>query len=163
MEQWHQELHNNTSPDDVADARAKIVIQLTFCDHLNEENRRDLVFLDLAIESHAHPLIGSTHGVGHDGTLWSHFAAIKAAAMALKCSEVGLHTEGELDRAIHDLNTVIDSLGREGESHGFGLRAAAGMTITRNVLTEIINRYANSLGPLSKCLGISFGADKPII
>lgn len=148
---------------DVADARDKLVKQVTFSTHLNDENRRDLVFLDLAIESEARRLIESTHGAGHDGTLWSHLAAIKAAALALKCSETGLHTEGELERAIRDLNAVIERLGHEGESHDVGLRAAAGMTIMRNALTDIIDRYASSLGPLSKCLGIAFGADKAII
>ena len=120
---------------DVADASAKLVSQLTFYDHLNYEDRRDLVFLDLAFESESRRLIESTHGVGHDGTLWLHLAAIKAAAMALQCFEAGLHTEGEFDRAIHELNTVFDRLVREGESHDVGLRAATGMTIMRNSLT----------------------------
>ena len=148
---------------DVADTRQKLGRQVTFSNHMNDENRRDLVFLDLAIESEARRLLESTHGTGHDGTLWSHLAAIKAAALALKCSETGLKTEGELDRAIHDLNAVIDRLGHEGESHDVGLRAAAGMIIMRNALTDIIDRYNSSLGPLSKCLGMAFGADKVII
>lgn len=148
---------------DVADARGKVGEQVLSSDSLNDENRRDLIFLDLAIESEARRLLESTHGQGHDGTLWSHLAAIKAAALALKCSETGLKTEGELNRAIHDLNAVIDRVGHEGESHDVGLRAAAGMTIMRNALTDIVDRYAQRLGPLSNCLGQAFGADKSII
>lgn len=148
---------------EVADARSKVSQQVIWSNNLNDENRRDLVFLDLAIESEARRLLESTHGTGHDGTLWSHLTAIKAAARALKCSEAGLTTEGELDRAIHDINAVIERLGHEGESHDVGLRAAAGMMIMRNALTDIIDRYAYKLGPLSKCLGAAFGADKPIV
>lgn len=148
---------------EVAKVRTSLSRQIIFSDHLNDENRRDLIFLDLAIESEGRRLLESTHGTGHDGTLYSHLSAIQSAAAALKCSEAGLRTEGELDRAIHDLNAVIDRLGRQGESHDVGLRAAAGMTIMRNALTDIVDRYALKLGALSKCLGMAFGAEKHII
>lgn len=148
---------------EVADARTHVSKQVVWSESLNDENRRDLVFLDLALESEARRLLEATHGAGHDGTLWSHLTAIKAAAMALKCSELGLKTEGELDRAVHDINAVIERLGHAGESHDVGLRAAAGMMIMRNALTDIIDRYAQKLGPLSKCLGAAFGADSHIV
>lgn len=148
---------------EVADARTNVGKQVIWSESLNDENRRDLVFLDLALESEARRLLESTHGTGHDGTLWSHLTAIKAAATALKCSEAGLKTEGELDRAIRDVNAVIERLGREGESHDVGLRAAAGMMIMRNALTDIIDRYAQKLGSLSKCLGTAFGAESTIV
>lgn len=147
----------------VAHARSQVFNQVTFSNSLNDEERRDMIFLDLAIESEARRLLESTHGLGHDGTLWSHLTAIRAAAAALKCSEAGQRTEGELDRAMHDMNAVIDRLGRQGESHDVGLRAAAGMTIMRNALTDIVDRYAQKLGPLAKCLGIAFGTDKNIV
>lgn len=147
----------------VAHARSRISNQVVFSEHLNDEQRRDMVFMDLAIESEARRLLEATQGLGHDGTLWSHLVAIRAAATALKCSESGLATEGELDRAIHEMNAVVDRLGRQGESHDVGLRAAAGMTIMRNALTAIVDRYAKKLGPLSKCLGIAFKADEHII
>eukprot|EP00177_Eucheuma_denticulatum_P006207 GFKZ01011322.1.p1 GENE.GFKZ01011322.1~~GFKZ01011322.1.p1 ORF type:complete len:1339 (+),score=210.60 GFKZ01011322.1:272-4288(+) len=147
----------------VAHARDSVCKQVTFSDYLNDEQRRDMIFLDLAIESEARRLLEGTHGLGHDGTLWSHLTGIRAAAAALKCSEAGLVTEGELQRAIHDLIAVIERVGQQGESHDVGLRAAAGMNIIRNVLTAIIDRYANKLGPIAKCLGLAFGADKAII
>lgn len=147
----------------VAHARDAVCKQVTFSEHLNDEQRRDMIFLDLAIESEARRLLESTHGGGHDGTLWSHLIAIKAAAASLKCSEAGLRTEGELERAIHDMVSVIERLEHQGESHDIGLRAAAGMTIMRNALTDIIDRYARRLGPIAECLGLAFKADKGII
>lgn len=147
----------------VAHARDAVVKQVTFSEYFNDEQRRDMIFLDLAIESEARRLLESAHGIGHDGTLWSHLTAIRAAAASLKCSETGLRTEGELERAIHDLVSVIERLEHQGESHDIGLRAAAGMTIIRNALTDIIDRYARSLGSIAKCLGLAFKADKGII
>lgn len=147
----------------VAHARDSVCKQVTFSSHLNDEQRRDMIFLDLAIESEGRRLLEACNGVGHDGTLWSHLTAIRASAAALKCSEAGLHTEGELERAIHDMNAVIDRLGKQGESHDVGLRAAAGMTVMRNALTDIIDRYAMKLGPIAKCLGLAFGAEKAIV
>lgn len=147
----------------VVHARRTVSDQVTFSGSLNDEQRRDMIFLDLAIESEARRLLEATQGLGHDGTLWSHLTAIRAAAGALKCSETGQRTEGELDRAMRDMNAVIDRLGRQGESHDVGLRAAAAMTIMRNALTDIVDRYAQKLGPLAKCLGLAFGTDKNII
>lgn len=148
---------------EVSIARTRLHRQITESDSLNDENRRDLIFLDLALESEARRQLESAHGDGHDGTLWSHLTAIVSAATSLKCSEAGQKTAGELDRAIHDINAVIERLGSEGESHDVGLRAAAGMTIMRNALTDIVDRYALQLGPLSKCLGMAFGAEKAVI
>lgn len=148
---------------EVAIARTKVCDHIIGCNSLNDENCRDLIFLDLALESEGRRLLESTHGTGHDGTLWSHLTAIKAAATSLKCSEAGLKTAGELERANHDINAVIERLGQEGESHDVGLRAAAGMTIMRNALTDIVDRYAQKLGPLSKCLGTAFHAENAII
>lgn len=147
----------------VAHARKRVCDQIVFSNGLNDEQIRDLIFLDLAIESEARRLLESTHGLGHDGTLWSHLIAVKAAASALKCSEAGLKTEGELDRAIRDISSVIERLGREGESHDVGLRAAAGLSVMRNALTDIVDRYALKLGPLSKCLGMAFQTSQIII
>lgn len=147
----------------VAHARTGVFNQVTFSEHLSDEQRRDLIFLDLAMESEARRLLEASHGIGHDGTLWSHLTSIRAAAAALKISEAGQTTEGELDRAIRDMVAVTDRLGRQGESHDVGLRAAAAMTIMRNALTDIVDRYAHKLGPIARCLGIAFETDKNII
>lgn len=147
----------------VAHARKGVANQVTFSDHLSDEQRRDMIFLDLAIESESRRLLEGTHGVGHDGTLWSHLTAIRAAATALKISEAGQNTEGELDRAINDTMAVIDRLGQQGESHDVGLRAAAAMSIMRNALTDIVDRYARKLGPLAKCLGMAFHGERHIV
>ncbi len=147
----------------VAHARQSLANQLVFADWLSDDKRRDLIFLDLALESDARRCVESCDGLGHDGTLWSHLTAVRAAAASLKCSEVGLRTERELERAIHEVHTVVDRLGRQGESHDVGLRAAAALNILRNVLTEIVDRYKDHLGPLSTCLGTAFGAQKEII
>lgn len=147
----------------VAHARQALVNQLVFAEGLSDEKRRDLIFLDVALESDARRHVESCDGVGHDGTLWSHLTAVRSAAASLKCSEVGLRTEGELERAIHEVRAVVDRLGHQGESHDVGLRAAAALNILRNVLTEIVDRYKDHLGPLSTCLGTSFGAQKEII
>lgn len=147
----------------VAHAREGLVNQLVFSDWLDDEKRRDLIFLDVTLESDARRCVESAHGLGHDGTLWSHLTAVRAAATSLKCSEGGLRTEGELGRAIHEVRAVVDRLGQQGESHDVGLRAAAALNILRNVLTEIVDRYKDHLGPLSTCLGTAFGADKNII
>lgn len=147
----------------VAHARNSVFSQAVFSSSLSDEQRRDLIFLDLAIESEARRQLEMTHGVGHDGTLWSHLTSVRAAAASLKCSEAGQRTEGELERAIHETQAVIDRLGRQGESHDVGLRAAAALTIMRNTLTDIVDRYALKLGPLARCLGIAFGTDKNII
>ena len=147
----------------VAHARSNLSNQVVFSDHLNDENRRDLIFLDVAIESEARRILESTHGLGHDGTLWSHLTAIRASATALKCSSSGSPVEGDLERAVHDMNAVIQKLGEQGESHDVGLRAAAAMNIMRNALTDTIDRYTSRLGPLSKCLGLAFKADDHVI
>ncbi|PXF48990.1 Alpha-glucan water dikinase, chloroplastic [Gracilariopsis chorda] len=147
----------------VAGARKKVCDHVIFSNSLHDESRRDLIFLDLALESEARRVLESVGGVGHDGTLYSHLVAIQTAAGALMCSEAGLETEHELSRAMNDLDAVIARLGRQGESHDVGLRAAAGMNIMRNVLTEIIDRYGQRLGPVSKCLGLAFNADKNVI
>lgn len=147
----------------VANARREVCNQIIFSDSLNDEQRRDIIFLDLAIESEARRIVEATDDLGHDGTLWSHLAAIKAAATSLKSSEAGLRTEMELDRAIHDISAVIDRLGDHGESHDVGLRASAGMTIMRNVLTDIVDRYSTKLDTLSKCLGLAFNTDKNVL
>ena len=147
----------------VAHARQSLANQLVFADWLSDDKRRDLIFLDLALESDARRCVESCDGLGHDGTLWSHLTAVRAAAASLKCSEVGLRTEGELERAIHEVHAVVDRLGRQGESHDVGLRASAALNILRNVLTEIVDRYKDHLGPLSTCLGTAFGAQKEII
>lgn len=146
----------------VAHARQSLFNQLTFGE-MSDENRRDLVFLDVALESDARRCVESVDGLGHDGTLWSHLTAVRAAAASLKCSEGGLKTEGELERAMHDVRAVVDRVGRQGESHDVGLRAAAALNILRNVLTEIVDRYKDRLGPLAQCLGTAFGADKTIV
>lgn len=146
-----------------AHARDNLCKQIVFADNLDDECRRDLIFLDLALESEARRLIESADGLGHDGNLWSHLTAVRAAAHSLKCSEAGLKTEGELERAINEVRAVTDRLGRQGESHDVGLRAAAALNIIRNVLTEIVDRYTTSLGPLSKCMGMAFGADKEVV
>lgn len=129
----------------------------------NDEGRRDLIFLDLALESETRRIVESVSGAGHDGTLWSHLVSIRAAARSLKCSEAGLKTEGELERAIHEVQAVIDRLERQGESHDVGLRAAAALTILRNVVTEIVDRYEGTLGALARCLGHAFGADEDVV
>lgn len=147
----------------VSHARKGVSNQAVFAEHLSDEQRRDLIFLDLAIESEARRLLEGTYGLGHDGTLWSHLTAIRAAAAALQISESGQNTEGELSRAIHDMIAVIDRIGQQGESHDVGLRAAAAMTVMRNTLTAIVDRYAQKLGALAKCLGIAFEADKNIV
>lgn len=147
----------------VAHARNNLNNQLVFSQSLNDEQRRDMIFLDLAIESEARRLLESTNGLGHEGTLWSHLTVIRAAATALKCSESGLKTEGELDRAILDLNYVTKRLAEQGESHDVGLRASAAANIMRNALTDIVDRYALKLGSLSKCLGLAFNADKAVV
>ena len=58
----HQMLHLPTS---------NLSNQVVFSDHLNNENRRDLIFLDVTIESEARRILDSTRGLGHYGTLWS--------------------------------------------------------------------------------------------
>jgi alpha-glucan, water dikinase len=130
---------------------------------LDDHSRRDLLFLDLALESDTRRLVESVSGLGHDGTLWSHLISVRSAARSLKCSETGLKTEGELDRAIHDLQAVIDRLERQGESHDVGLRASAALTIFRNAVTAIVDRYETSLGPIARCMGMAFGAEKDVI
>jgi alpha-glucan, water dikinase len=145
-----------------ADAREKLCTQIVFggdCD----QDRRDLIFLDLALEAEARRYVESLQGDGHDGTLWSHLVTIRAASRSLKVSEAGLKTEGELDRAIHDLQAVIDRLEKQGESHDVGLRAAAALNLLRNVVTEIVDRYESSLGPIARCMGTAFGAEKGVI
>ncbi|CAN8066670.1 unnamed protein product [Agarophyton chilense] len=147
----------------VAAARKKVCEQVIFSDSLHDESRRDLIFADLALESEARRILESIGSSGHGETLYSHLVAIRATAKALKCSESGLPTEGELSRAMNDLDSVIERLGHQGESHDVGLRAAAGMNIMRYVLTAIIDRHSQRLGAVSKCLGIAFNADKHVI
>eukprot|EP00178_Gracilaria_changii_P016424 TRINITY_DN469_c0_g2_i1.p1 TRINITY_DN469_c0_g2~~TRINITY_DN469_c0_g2_i1.p1 ORF type:complete len:1345 (-),score=215.46 TRINITY_DN469_c0_g2_i1:10138-14172(-) len=147
----------------VAAARKTVCEQVNLSNSLHDESRRDLIFLDLALESEARRILESSGGFGQGGTLYSHLVSIRAAAKALKCSETGLPTEGELTRAMNDLDAVIDRLACQGESHDVGLRAAAGMNIVRNVLTSIIDRYNQRLGPVSKCLGTAFNADKQVV
>lgn len=117
----------------------------------------------MALESDARRCVESCDGLGHDGTLWSHLTAVRAAAASLKCSEVELRTEGEFERAIHEVHAVVDRLGRQGESHDVSLRAAAALNILRNELSEIEDRYEDHLGPLSTCLDTVFAALEEII
>lgn len=145
-----------------AEAREVLNSQIVF-GNADDHNRRDLIFLDIALESEARRIVESCEGVGHDGTLWSHLVSVRAASRCLKVSECGLKTEGELERAIHELQAVIDRVERQGESHDIGLRAAAALTLLRTVLTEVVDRYETSLGPLARCMGAAFEADKPII
>eukprot|EP00172_Hildenbrandia_rubra_P001632 Plantae.Rhodophyta-Hildenbrandia_rubra.ctg2205.p1 GENE.Plantae.Rhodophyta-Hildenbrandia_rubra.ctg2205~~Plantae.Rhodophyta-Hildenbrandia_rubra.ctg2205.p1 ORF type:complete len:1361 (+),score=243.71 Plantae.Rhodophyta-Hildenbrandia_rubra.ctg2205:378-4460(+) len=143
-------------------ARKALQNQVIFSEHVSDESRRDLIFLDIALESEARRAIESFGSMGHDQNLWANLASVHAAADSLGLSERGMKTEKELERASNDIRAVIDRLGTHGESHDTGLRAAAGLTIIRNVLTEIIDRFNSKLGPLSKCLGIAFGATKEI-
>lgn len=146
----------------VAHARETLTAQIIF-GGADDHNRRDLIFLDLALESETRRCVESVDGVSHDGTLWSHLVAVWSAAQSLKASETGLRTEGELDRAIHEIYAVIDRLERQGESHDIGLRAAAGLTLMRNAVTDIVDRYESSLGPLARCMGSAFGAETDIV
>lgn len=145
-----------------ADARESLNGQILF-GGAGDHDRRDLIFLDLALEAEARRYVEALDGDGHDGTLWSHLATIRSASRSLKTSEAGLKTEGDLERAIHDLQTVIDRLEKQGESHDVGLRAAASLNLLRNVVTEIVDRYEGALGPLARCMGTAFNADKAII
>jgi alpha-glucan, water dikinase len=146
----------------VAGAREALNGQIVFGGS-GDHDRRDLIFLDLALEADARRYVESSDGAGHDGTLWSHLVSIRAASRSLRASEAGLKTEGDLERAIHDLQAVIDRLERQGESHDVGLRAAAALTILRNVVTEIVDRYEGSLGPLARCMGSAFRAESSIV
>lgn len=145
-----------------ADARETLNSQIIF-GGAGDHDRRDLIFLDLALEAEVRRYVESLEGDGHDGTLWSHLVTIRAASRSLKSSEAGLKTEGELERAIHDLQAVIDRVEKQGESHDIGLRAAAALNLLRNVVTEIVDRYENSLGPLARCMGTAFAAEEGII
>jgi alpha-glucan, water dikinase len=147
----------------VAHARESLNRQIVFDSDSDDGKRRDLIFLDLALESETRRVVEGTQGVGHDGTLWSHLITVRAAARCLKASETGLKTEGELDRAIREIQSVIVRLERQGESHDVGLRAAACLTIIRNVMTEIVDRYESCLGPIARCMGSSFGASKAVV
>lgn len=145
-----------------ADAREALNGQILF-GGANDHDRRDLIFMDLALEAEARRYVEALHGDGHDGTLWSHLVTIRAASRSLKTSEAGLKTEGDLERAIHDLQAVINRVETQGESHDVGLRAAASLNLLRNVVTEIVDRYEGALGPLARCMGNAFNADKGII
>jgi alpha-glucan, water dikinase len=147
----------------VAHARESLNSQIIFDSDSDDGKRRDLIFLDLALEAETRRVVEGTQGIGHDGTLWSHLVSVRAAARSLKASEGGLKTEGELDRAVNEIQSVIDRLQREGESHDVGLRAAAGLVSLRNVVTAIVDRYETSLGPIARCMGLSFGAEKQVV
>lgn len=143
-------------------AREKVTGQIVFGGD-DDHNQRDLIFLDLALEAEARRFVESADGDGHDGTLWSHLNSVSAASRSLKVSEAGLPTEGELDRAIHDLQAVISRIERQGEGHDVGLRAAAALNHVGLILMGIIDRYESTLGPIARCMGNAFGAEKSIV
>lgn len=146
----------------VSVAREKVNGQIVFGGD-DDHNRRDLIFLDLALEAEARRFVESAEDDDHDGTLWSHLSSVSAASRSLKVSETGLETEAELERAIHDLLAVIGRIERQGEGHDVGLRAAAALNHLRNIVTAIVDRYERALGPIARCMGNAFGAEKSIV
>ena len=113
----------------VAHVRESLAQKLLYSNWMSDEKNRDLISLDVSFDSDAHRSVESSDALGNDGTFWSHLTAVRAATASLNCSEAGLHTEGELERAIYYVRAVVDLLRQQGESHSVELRAAATFSI----------------------------------
>lgn len=68
------------------------VNQLVLFDWISDEKRRELISLDVTIESDVRRCVDSADELGHDRTLWSHLTAVRAADTPMKLYEGRLST-----------------------------------------------------------------------
>lgn len=128
--------------------------------HVPDDQLRDIIFLDLALESDARRAI---EGGNYDDSLWSHLTAVRVAANGLALSMGEVDTTTVLHNIENELRQAIERIGYYGESEDVGLRAAAALNHARTCLTLVVDRYKTILGNPSEALGKAFEADKVVV
>ncbi|KAA8492664.1 Alpha-glucan water dikinase, chloroplastic [Porphyridium purpureum] len=125
----------------------------------NAEHVRDLLFLELAIDSDARRKVEGGEGA-HDSSLWTHMASMQTAAEALALSENSstFETATQLRNIARDLGEVLKQLEYYGESEDVGLRAAAAMNMARNTMTSVVDRFKTYMGGVCVAMGSGFEA-----
>ncbi|KAJ8907892.1 hypothetical protein NDN08_007995 [Rhodosorus marinus] len=128
--------------------------------YIPDDERRDAIFLDLALESDTRRVV---EGGDLDGSLWAHLSAIRAAATGLAMSEGDLPSAAVLHNVENEMRQAIERIGFYGESEDVGLRAAAALNHARTCLTTVVDRYKTCFGNPAEALGRAFQADRHVV